>query len=266
SSLLEYFLANLLLDIQHELLYERIQSVSQLRHLVRTREAFMQSVGSGHNKPRPAPPRFVQAVEATGEYDSDSEEEISALNLICWSCKSSGYRYQEWHDRRPYAEIILLDRQISGLMDTGASISCIGGELAKELLENGVEFRKMSTKVHSAGGQAQEIIGKFKTINPSNHRQRKYYGELRMEQRDIISAIVGHDRRPYAEIILLDRQISGLMDTGASISCIGGELAKELLENGVEFRKMSTKVHSAGGQAQEIIGKFKTIVEYKGIK
>ncbi|XP_046869353.1 uncharacterized protein LOC124461998 [Drosophila willistoni] len=97
--LLEHLRANLLPDIQHELLYESIASVSKLRQLVRTRETFMQTVRKPLSvPPRPMPRRVVNAVSIQTEEESEAEDElpvVEAVNLVCWNCDTAGHPYQE---------------------------------------------------------------------------------------------------------------------------------------------------------------------------
>lgn len=101
SALVETLRANLLPEIQLEILYESANSIAQLRHLVRKREIFMQMVAKPQiNKPRPIFRQTDHAVDASSETELQQELlqedfEIDAINLTCWYCKASGHRYQE---------------------------------------------------------------------------------------------------------------------------------------------------------------------------
>lgn len=55
ASLLKLIRFNLLPDIQHELLYQDISTISQLRRIIRTRESFLQILRPVVRKPQPAP-------------------------------------------------------------------------------------------------------------------------------------------------------------------------------------------------------------------
>lgn len=99
-SLLQILRNNLLPEIQHELLYERIERVAQLRHLVRTREIFLQTIGKplvNRPHPIPMPRRSVNGIAI--EHESSDEDvdspEVSAVNLLCWNCNATGHRYQD---------------------------------------------------------------------------------------------------------------------------------------------------------------------------
>lgn len=101
SSLLESLRSNLLPEIQHELLYQVISTVPQLRHTIRTRESFMQTVKPGLRKPQPAPRRLVHEVAVATESESEEDEaELAAVNLSCWNCGKAGHRYQDCMSER----------------------------------------------------------------------------------------------------------------------------------------------------------------------
>lgn len=72
------------------------------------------------------------------------------------------------------------------------------------------------------------------------------------------------DMRPYATVSMLGRSISGLMDTDASIRCIGGSLATDILQEEIEYRPLNCNVQTADGKGQEILGKLRTAIEYNG--
>lgn len=92
--------SNLLPEIQHELLYEKIETLTKLRSIVRKREVFFQTIQKPVGlKPRPAPraaPRFVHEVDIDSENESiASDSEVAAINQTCWNCCKSGHRYQD---------------------------------------------------------------------------------------------------------------------------------------------------------------------------
>ncbi|KAH8406924.1 hypothetical protein KR215_010419, partial [Drosophila sulfurigaster] len=62
----------------------------------------------------------------------------------------------------------------------------------------------------------------------------------------------------------LGKLITGLMDTGASINCIGGKLAEEILTNNTEYTRLSSAVKTADGNRQRICGKLVIPVQFKG--
>lgn len=73
------------------------------------------------------------------------------------------------------------------------------------------------------------------------------------------------DVRPYAEVTLFGRKMLGLMDTGASLSCLGGKAAEEFLRSGKPFKRISSIVRTADGSSQEVVGFIKENITFKGI-
>lgn len=96
ASLLESIRSNLLPEIQHELLYQDVTTIGQLRRIIRTRESFFQTLRPVVRKPQPAPRRLVHEVEATTEVDLEEEDpESAAVNVSCWNSGKAGHRYQD---------------------------------------------------------------------------------------------------------------------------------------------------------------------------
>jgi len=57
----------------------------------------------------------------------------------------------------------MFNRDFSGLIDTGATVSCIAGDLAKDFLTQKYQtFEKFKTGVRSAGGQRHFTVGRVK--------------------------------------------------------------------------------------------------------
>jgi len=83
------------------------------------------------------------------------------------SCWKSGRRVStirfKGNDKRPYAEARLLDKIIIGLLDTGAAISVIGGNLAKQIIQSKHPFKPVATAAFTANGKRQEVVGRFCT-------------------------------------------------------------------------------------------------------
>ncbi|KAI8121618.1 hypothetical protein CVS40_7368 [Lucilia cuprina] len=97
--LVEILRRNLLPEIQHELLNLEINSISQLRDICRKREFFMQDVGKKHGLSKSLIPRR-QVYEMYEDDVETSDEEISAISLVCWNCQKSGHRFQDCLDER----------------------------------------------------------------------------------------------------------------------------------------------------------------------
>lgn len=98
QGILEVVRANLLTEIQHEILHVPIHSLEQLRLIVRTRERFIQGIA----KPAPSVQRPVfrrqvneVAMQCEPVEEVEDEFEVDAMTLSCWNCGSQGHRYQD---------------------------------------------------------------------------------------------------------------------------------------------------------------------------
>lgn len=78
----------------------------------------------------------------------------------------------------------------------------------------------------------------------STIRLRQFYKRRKQCSKILVSAIVSNskDGRFYAKVSFLNYTELGLLDTGASISCIGADLAKEHFSNLPNFCKCNTFV------------------------
>lgn len=74
------------------------------------------------------------------------------------------------------------------------------------------------------------------------------------------------DVRPYAEVTLFGEKVLGLLDTGASLSCIGSKFAKSYLDSGRPFKMLNSSVKTADGQSQKIYGCVETTIMFRGIQ
>jgi len=119
---------------------------------------------------------------------------------------------------------------------------------------------KTTSLLEHRPGFSSSVMGRRSSL-----RIREYYRKIKKENQALISAIVGRDVRPYANVTLLGRAMKGLMDTGASISCIGGNLAREIFDKNIKFKQMSSNVRTADGKSQTISGKLCLEVTYRGL-
>lgn len=99
----------------------------------------------------------------------------------------------------------------------------------------------------------------------STTRLRKFYKNRKICSKLLISAILSNsnDQRYYAKISFLNFSEFGLLDTGASISCIGSELAQKDFSNFPNFSKCKTYVKTADGKSQKVIGWLNVNVTFK---
>lgn len=90
----------------------------------------------------------------------------------------------------------------------------------------------------------------------STIRLRRFFKSRRLFSKIQISSIISnpHDKRYYAKISFLDRIEYGLLDTGANVSCVGGDLAKQNLSKYPNFTACKSYVKTADGKRQEVLG------------
>lgn len=89
----------------------------------------------------------------------------SAINHICTIIATS-------KDPRPFLPIRLLNRTVDGLLDSGASISCIGGTLASEVIREKIPFRPIKANAATADGNSQLIVGKLRLNVEYSHEKK----------------------------------------------------------------------------------------------
>lgn len=70
------------------------------------------------------------------------------------------------------------------------------------------------------------------------------------------------DERPYADIFILNNNYKALLDSGASLSCLGGDSYKIFLDLGVELVKVDFSVTTADGTSQPVLGSLTLPVTY----
>jgi len=95
-----------------------------------------------------------------------------------------------------------------------------------------------------------------KSLTRFKKRRAEFNHQIRLERKLLIKTVIGklHDLRPYAQVTLLGKTDMGLLDTGASVCCIGGSLAKDLI-NTTAYKRLSASVKTADGKSQGIVGR-----------
>lgn len=76
----------------------------------------------------------------------------------------------------------------------------------------------------------------------------------------------GLDVRPHINIKIKNLVFSGLLDSGASVSCFGGSVYNFFLSLGFKLNKLDSYVTTADGKRQDIIGTIRVLVLYNNIK
>lgn len=76
----------------------------------------------------------------------------------------------------------------------------------------------------------------------------------------------GQDIRPHANISIQNLVFSGLLDSGATVSCFGGSLYNFFISLGFSLDKLESYVTTADGVRQDVIGTMQVLVTYNNIK
>lgn len=75
-----------------------------------------------------------------------------------------------------------------------------------------------------------------------------------------------NDLRPYASVVIFGKTVSSLLDTGATVICLGSTLAKEFLNSDSDFKRMKSFVHTADGQGVCVLGKVETEIVFRVLR
>lgn len=73
-----------------------------------------------------------------------------------------------------------------------------------------------------------------------------------------------NDARPHATVSLHGVHLLGLLDSGASISCLGQNSLHRVEQLGLKMKKIYQTVHTADGSAQTVLGFVDVCLEFKG--
>lgn len=100
----------------------------------------------------------------------------------------------------------------------------------------------------------------------SNERMKSFWSKVKHTRRNLLSAVYDKpgDIRPYTEVLLFDKKIKGLLDTGASVSCLGAQVATDFLQSGQKFKKIRLAVKTADGRSQNVEGIVEANVTFRG--
>lgn len=94
-------------------------------------------------------------------------------------------------------------------------------------------------------------------------KARHGYSRRKKERREIASAClnVDYDIRPYMDIQLNGIEIKGLMDSGASVSCLGKNCMENLHKMNANILDYKSSIKTADGRNHLIIGKTRLTVQ-----
>ncbi|KAH8351717.1 hypothetical protein KR059_004939, partial [Drosophila kikkawai] len=285
SQLVTILKRNLRPFLRKELFYLEINSLGNLRNLVTRREAFSDEVSNTFNIKNNRKVNEISIGEqSVNEYLKEEVCEIQGEKvenenkLLCWNCRRYGHKYFDCQAEkkifyiRPFVEVKIFNKVYGGLLDSGATVSCLSGQAAREYLNENMDFKFTNSEVETAGGQKYKILGTIKTekrISKRNtRRMRNYYRNVKLRKKLVVATIIHNndDMRSYAKVKLLEFEEHGLLDTGANISCIGSTLAKENFSQYPEFKNIKSYVKTADGKAHDVVGMLNVKMAYKDME
>lgn len=96
---------------------------------------------------------------------------------------------------------------------------------------------------------------------------REYWKSVRLSKQllaklEIAALSSSNDIRPHATVTVNDRNIVGLLDSGASVSCFGKNALELVSELGLKLRPITSSVQTADGANQRIEGYVDVNVSY----
>ena len=96
-------------------------------------------------------------------------------------------------------------------------------------------------------------------------RIREFWSRRKTFNKITISAIErnGFDSRPRARLTIFGKVVVALLDSGATDSCIGGDLARDIVAQR-KFRKCFTTVRTADGMRQQVVGSISIFISFNG--
>ncbi|XP_052857197.1 uncharacterized protein LOC128265316 [Drosophila gunungcola] len=289
---------NLRPEIRHELLNIRISSVDSLREICRRRERFLEDVKRNYSYQKTIPFRKnvaelveeAQSDDATEFSDVEVDGEIGAMALICWNCRQEGHRYHDCEGKRKIfcfgcgrpntykPSCVKCQKKRQDEHTASSAVVCSAPE-ADESRDEPVEtlsstdLLNLSEKNHSPLTFWPQLVKSNQRLpspNPVCPKKRsRNASRIRAfwSAAKTINAIryKKYDKRPYAEVRVLDQVVLGLLDTGAAMSALGGKLAEQVVLSRIPFKRVATVASTADGKRQEIIGRLKIPVQYKKI-
>lgn len=100
----------------------------------------------------------------------------------------------------------------------------------------------------------------------SARRMKNFWNHVKHVRCGLLSTIYDkpNDIRPYADVQLFGETLVGLLDTGASVSCLGAQAAGNFLDSPRDFRKIKSIIRTADGKSQDVVGVVETGITFRG--
>lgn len=94
----------------------------------------------------------------------------------------------------------------------------------------------------------------FHRSSPSSYWKSVRLSRKLLAQSEISSIHAGEDDRPLATVSIANQLLDGLLDSGASISCLGKNAEARAVSFALKIKPISTSVRTADGAQQNVIG------------
>lgn len=92
--------------------------------------------------------------------------------------------------------------------------------------------------------------------------------QIRKDRRHAVETSVlegSHDIRPYGEVNVFGEAMSGLLDSGSSVTVLGKGAVEFIKDLGLEFIPFNGHILTADGNSQQIIGRLKNVkIKFRG--
>jgi len=115
---------------------------------------------------------------------------------------------------------------------------------------------------------AEHQLSGMRMVSRRVQKARQRFRIRRSRRREVVAAvkrIESADPRPFAEVEVLGKQLTGLLDMGVSVSVLGKD-CRELVETlGVTVQQYFSVVRKASGEDRSIIGYLELPLKYKGV-
>lgn len=128
-----------------------------------------------------------------------------------------------------------------------------------------LEYQKAKYRIFN-----EEILSENKSkVKRSTKRYREFWKKVLRNRKNICSAIISDkskfDLRPFATIRIFDEDVVGMIDTGATVSCIASDYARKFLSEGKRpFQKFKVFLKTADGKEHATVGSVTTVISFRG--
>lgn len=107
-------------------------------------------------------------------------------------------------------------------------------------------------------------------INKRRRSPRDYWQSVRTSRKLLKEARIAEvnndaDVRPYVDVRIKGNTIRGLLDSGASISCVGKDAYNTLQQLDIKWKEVKSEIQTASGQRQGVQGYADVPVTFKNI-